>query len=206
MSNEIVYYSQFEDEPIILGLLRKFRGPVHKRCCELGAWDGLWLSNTAYFVRHLGWRGTFVEADPEKADECRRNYQDYPAEVIHARVGVDNVNDLVPPDLDLLSIDIDSNDYWVFKALTSRPRIVILEYNPRRTGLDVYPHDPDLVKTDANLKHIQATAASTILLAEEKGYRLAGADCECNLFFVPEELYKGSRNLVRPRPTGKASQ
>jgi len=39
----------------------------------------------------------------------------------------------IPHDFDLLSIDIDSNDYWVWKAITYNPRVVVIEYNGYQT-------------------------------------------------------------------------
>jgi FkbM family methyltransferase len=39
---------------------------------EVGAYDGIVLSNTYYFET-LGWRGVLVEPDPEKANKCRAN-------------------------------------------------------------------------------------------------------------------------------------
>ena len=39
---------------------------------EIGAYDGLYLSNS-YFFEQLGWRGLLVEPLPEKAAACRRN-------------------------------------------------------------------------------------------------------------------------------------
>jgi hypothetical protein len=185
-----VFFSQYDDEVLIRQLLGKIGGPIWKTCCELGAWDGIWLSNTAWLVRSQGWTGTFVEADAKKSADCMVNYANYDATVLRAWVTRDNVNDLVPDNLDLLSIDIDGNDPWVFQALKTRPRIVILEYNTRRLGLDVHPYDEHFAKNEANLKFCQATAAKTILMAEECGYRLAAADMGCNLFLVPEELHE----------------
>jgi len=187
--SDVVFYSQYEDELIIQRILDNLGGPVWKTCWEAGGWDGIWLSNTAWLIRHCGWTGTFVEADGEKVEECRQNYEGFPVSVIHERVTAENINDLVPDELDVLSLDIDGNDYWVFQALKSRPRIAIVEYNPRKLGLDVYPYDPDFVKNESNLKRLQATIASLILLAEERAYRFVGADIGCNAFFVPEELF-----------------
>ena len=62
----------------------------------------------------------------------------------------ENVNDLfakysVPREFDLLSIDIDGNDYWVWQALTYRPLVVVNEHNAAvpydSRGLAI-PYDP----------------------------------------------------------------
>eukprot|EP00971_Amphidinium_carterae_P184506 3662887-Amphidinium_carterae.1 len=40
----------------------------------------------------------------------------------------------VPHDLDLLTIDVDFNDYWIWQALLEdgrfRPRVVAVDFNP----------------------------------------------------------------------------
>jgi hypothetical protein len=52
-----------------------------------------------------------------------------------------NVNELfikygIKNEFDFLSIDIDSNDYWVWKALDNkyRPRVVSVEFNANFDG------------------------------------------------------------------------
>ena len=49
----------------------------------------------------------------------------------------------VPDVFDLLLIDIDGNDYWVWKAIRQRPRIVIIEYNALAPNDWIIPYDPD---------------------------------------------------------------
>lgn len=54
-------------------LLDSFFG--HKRSgvyVEIGAFDGVEMSNTLYFEQ-IGWTGVLVEADPDLADRCRAN-------------------------------------------------------------------------------------------------------------------------------------
>jgi FkbM family methyltransferase len=51
---------------------------------DIGAYDGLNLSNTAFF-ESLGWSGLLVEAHPELAEQCRRNRPK--SDVVHAAVG-----------------------------------------------------------------------------------------------------------------------
>jgi hypothetical protein len=75
-------------------------------------------------LREKGWSGLFMDTS------------DYPAEagVLKERVTPFNINVLlpkhgVPQDFDLLSIDIDGQDFWVWMNLQARPRLVVIEYN-----------------------------------------------------------------------------
>lgn len=72
-------------------------------------------------------------------------------DIKNERVTAENIQNLfkkynVPESFDLLSIDIDYNDYWVWKAITDySPRVVVIEFNssipPNESR--VVPYDPD---------------------------------------------------------------
>jgi len=181
-----VTYSQFDDERIIAHILNNI-GVCHRRCCEVGASDGLHHSNTAWLVRECGWHGTFIECDEDKTGQCRDNYEAYDnAVAIHDRATVENINDLVPDELDFLSIDVDGNDYYLWEALASRPRLICIEYNERKTGLDVQLYCPKRLRSEI----AGASPAALILLAEEKDCVLVTGDYRGNLFFVPRKLHE----------------
>ena len=102
-------YSQFGEEGIINEALRRM-GIEIGTCCEFGAADGYFCSNTRHLVDN-GWMGTFLEANNGQF------------------VTPENVNDLVPAYLHVLSIDIDGNDYAVWKAYQGKAKLVIIEVN-----------------------------------------------------------------------------
>ena len=99
-------------------------GVTNRYCVEFGCEDAS-ECNTAFLLEH-GWQGLLM--DP---GGLSRN----PWAVVRKElVTAENVNDLfqkygVPEAFDLLSIDIDGNDYWVWRAITYRPRVVVIEYN-----------------------------------------------------------------------------
>jgi FkbM family methyltransferase len=65
----VTYKSQSGEDRLLEGLFR------HKKTgfyVEVGAFDGIEMSNSVRF-EELGWQGILVEADPELAEECRRN-------------------------------------------------------------------------------------------------------------------------------------
>lgn len=99
----------------------------------------------------------------------------------------------VPRDFDLLSIDIDGNDYWVWKAIERyRPRVVIVEYNvffPAETAKTI-AYDPmhGWDKERFGTYH-GASLAAFHKLGEQKGYALAWTEPYCpNAIFVREDL------------------
>jgi hypothetical protein len=114
------------------------------------------------------------------------------------RVDAENIESLfasygVPEEFDLLSIDIDGNDYWVWKAITAySPRVVIVEYNvffqPEMARTIAYDASHVWDKHRHGLDH-GASLAAFDKLAQEKGYRLVYTEPYCpNAIFVREDL------------------
>ena len=177
---EAQVYSQCGED----GVLQRIFGVIgasNRYFVEFGAWDGVHLSNTANLRLHHGWSGLLMEGG-DRADEALVQ-----REFVHA----ENVNALfakfdVPERFDLLSIDIDGNDYWVWKALAGyTPRVVVIEYNIF-FGLHLartIRYDRDHV-WDETLYH-GASLAALQKLGREKGYSLVHADGWApNAFFV----------------------
>ena len=171
-------------------------GVCSKTAVEFGAHDALYKSNTAYFRLREGWRCILFDAEPRSELVTR------------AQITAENINHVfdeagVPKDLDLLSIDIDGNDLWVWKALTYRPRVVIIEFNPkwsprrRRT----IPYDASRGLWDQT-DYYGASAGALVKLAAEKGYALY-ASTASNLIFALEQYVLRAKNLGEVRQRKK---
>jgi hypothetical protein len=118
--------------------------------------------------------------------------------LLHAWVTAENVNDLVTScgfdrDIDLLSLDMDGMDYWVWKALTcARPRVVVAEYESTwgPEARMTRPYRPDFGgDTLDNVPTGGASLPALVALGREKGYRLVGCDRFCyNAFFLRNDV------------------
>lgn len=190
------FYAQNSEEPMldhVFGLIE----PRNRFCVDIGASDGERNSNTALLMREKGWRGVLIEAAPHRFDRLRANWGGDPAAtLVHARVQPDDVEAVlagagVPEDLDLMSVDIDGNDYWVWRAIERfRPRVLVIEYNPyyeppRRW---VMTYNPDH-QWDGST-YYGASLESMAALGKQKGYELICCDrFGNNAFFVEASLY-----------------
>jgi hypothetical protein len=166
-------------------------GSGRKYFVEFGAWDGRYLSNTANLRINHGWSGLLMEGS-DRADGVL---------VQRELVSAENVDPLfakygVPTVYDLLSIDIDGNDYWVWKAIEDfTARVVIVEYN-----IFFELDEPRTMRYDANhvwdeSQNHGASLAALQKLGREKGYTLVHTDSWApNAFFVLDsELPAGHR-------------
>jgi hypothetical protein len=180
-------YSQWGEDGIIEKIFQLI-GAEDRTCIEFGAWDGLYLANTARLWKDQGWKGILIEGSAEKFAELSGNVRGHDCVPIQAMVGVDPGRDSLeyllrqhglPLHADFLSIDIDGNDYYVFESLDQlRPRCVACEYNPTVPYfLDIY------AKYD---NHFGCSAASLVRLGKRKGYTLVGMT-PTNCFFVRDE-------------------
>ena len=101
--------------------------------------------------------------------------------------------------IDMLSLDMDGMDYWIWKAITVvQPQVVVCETHnhiPADRALTV-PYEPAFWFDSEDFRG--ASLAAMFMLGEEKGYRLIGTHrYGFNAFFmkhgVGEEVLSGSR-------------
>lgn len=138
-----------------------------------------------------GWTGLWM--DPGGA------WPDAPLPVHREFVTAENVEALfdryaVPERPDLLSLDIDGNDWWVWRAIRSRrPRVVVIEQNSAlgATASLTIPYDPAFRWSGSD--YFGASLLALERLGRAKGYALVGSESSgTNAFFVDRELL-GSR-------------
>ncbi len=165
---------------------------------EIGAGAG--DENNSILPLISGARGLWVEADPENAAAIRMRHEASLASgqltLIEQSVTAENADEIVsrlvdPRDIDILSIDIDGNDYWVWKAVvTARPKLVTVEYNARfgsRTSWTM-AYDPNHRWAGKTI-HFGASLKAFECLGRAKGYKLVGTDyCGANAFFLRDDL------------------
>jgi hypothetical protein len=106
--------------------------------------------------------------------------------------------------VDILSIDVDGVDYWLWRAATAiSPRIVIIEYNASfgpEASVTV-PYEPEFDRTEKGVNGHYHGASITALarLANQKGYVLLGCDrAGANAFFLRADLLNDSLYEVPP--------
>lgn len=183
-------FSQQGEDGIIEEIFRRI-GETNRYFVEFGVETGV-ECNAARLARECGWSGLFMEGNPADVPALKANYAHLPGvKCVHAMIGSDNVQQLfadagVPAEPDLLVIDIDGNDYWVWKAVTDyRPRVVVIEYNPFYPPPSrwVMAEDPNFrwKRTD----YFGASLGALSRLGRRKGYDLVGTDTHgVNAFFV----------------------
>jgi hypothetical protein len=187
-------FSNFDEERMLEGFISGLLPEGHDRTAvDIGAGDGVRGSNTyALFVK--GWRGVGFEGDERRARRLARAYKNF--EGVAARqalVTPANVASLleehnVPRAFGVLSLDIDSYDYWVLDAILKsfRPRIAVTEINEKIPPpvRFVVNYDPDF-----RLQHhfFGYSIASLEDLCARHSYALIALEYN-NAFIVPREL------------------
>ena len=181
-------YSQNGEDGIIEELLKRLE-ISNGWVCEFGAWDGINLSNTFNLVEK-GFNAVFIEGDSDKYKDLLNTVEKH-KNIIPLNAFVDHnytENSLdnllkqtnIPIDFDVLSIDIDSYDYQVWKSLQIyKPKIVIIEINSSvNTNNGVHIHDS---------KNYQGTGFKPMFnLGIQKGY--AFLLHTGNMFFIRRDL------------------
>ena len=206
-------FSEFDEDGVLLFLL-SVGGSGPRRFVDVGSGDGLIASNTANLALNLGFYGLHVDADPELVRRGRRFYAQHrdttlrPPCAVEAMVTPDNVDDVVGAagfegDVDVLSVDIDGNDYWVWEALRCvTPRFVVIEAHPLYELEDwVMPYTAGFdARTAPPGTRIGASPVAMTRLAERLGYRLVGANLHgFNLFYAREDVGPGAAHASPSR-------
>jgi hypothetical protein len=179
---EAQHYSQHGEDGIIAAIFRKV-GAIDKFCVEFGVETGA-ECNTSYLIRNKGWSFLWMDALEGASEPIKKEY-----------ITAENINQLfakyaVPKEFDLLSIDIDYNTYWVWKAIEGfSPRVAVIEYNAYflPTESMAVPYDQRRVWDGTN--YFGASLLALTKLAAEKGYTLVACDNSgVNAFFVRNDL------------------
>ena len=190
---ELRVFSQNGEDGVLAEIIRRSGAPG-RWFVEFGAGDGT-ENNCGLLADVLGWSGLFIDGgDAQYAGLAHRYAANPRVAAAQALIGPGNVEELfgahdVPAEPDVLSIDVDGSDYWIWAAIGAfRPRIVVIEYNgalpPGRRLVqprDAGPWD----ETDFYGASIEALES----LAAAKGYRLVHTELTGNnAFFVRDDL------------------
>ena len=142
--------------------------------------------------RACGWQACLIEPDPRFFKSLEQRYHDNPrVTLLNEFIYKENINDLfkragVPKDFEVLSIDVDGPDYYLWQALTDfKPKIVLIESNPS------IPPGESYVVAEADAFRLSGTAQegaslqSLYELGRQKGYHLIYIELSgANLFFI----------------------
>lgn len=198
-SYEASVFSQSGQDGMIDEILRRI-GTTNQLCVEFGVGAGGGFENNSTYLLAKGWTGCWIEADPVAGERIRRqmDFLIRPGRLrlLVTRVTPDNIIELfqqlkVPKEFDVLSIDVDSFDYWVWRSLTAyRPRVVVIEYNsflPASADW-VMPYDPES-NWDSGSMVFGASLKAFERLGEAMDYKLVGCDLSgSDAFFVRADL------------------
>ncbi len=194
--------SQNEEDGIILALLETI-GVTSRRFVEIGC--GGTGGNSAVLGLDMGWSGLMIDASRRAVRVARHEFRPNPGvTIVEAMVTPDNVNALLQQhgyggEVDLLSIDVDSSDYWILEAIdVSTARVLVLEYNAHfgPTHAVTLPKERPEGKRPLPHEYFGASLAALEKVARRKGYRLVLCEPSgVNAFFVRDDIANGPHGL-----------
>lgn len=203
-------FSQNGEDGVLDALVRILESP--KYFVEFGVGDG-WSCNTRLLAEVREWEGLYIEVDSSDFNDLAHRYRFSEAVAcLNAAVTPDNVSQTfrrlnVPSRFGVLSIDIDGQDFWVWRALSDeyRPDIVVIEFNAE--------HEPgqSIVEVQTTEAHLSlgrkwgASLGAITELADSKGYVLVHVEmARVNAFFVAEEVLQPFAGRISGRTSSGA--
>jgi len=182
------------EEGLLEEIFRRLK-PEAAYCVEFGAGDGANFSFARNLVERHGWSALLIEADDRLYAALSGFHRGNPkVKTVQSLITAENIEDIfsradVPAAPGFMLIDIDGNDYHVWKAITRyKPEIVMIEYNPSY-GAEaefVVEYKPDFVWNGDD--YYGASFAALVRLGREKGYALIHCSSDGdNLVFVKNE-------------------
>jgi hypothetical protein len=221
-------FSQADEDGIIQEIFNRI-GTINRTFIEFGVETGIECNTVKLLLE--GWRGLWLDGLANNVANIRTNFSTFVdagrLQIVEAFITAENIDALfeqggVTGEIDLLNIDIDRNDYWVWKAIeVVKPRVVAIEYNASlRPPLSlVVPYDARAIWNQTN--YFGASLEALTRLGREKGYRLVGCNfAGSNAFFVrndaagdhffdpatSEELYEPPRYFYASLRAGHSPQ
>ena len=187
--------SQHGEDGILEYIIQSLGNQIIKTCCEFGAWDGVFASNTYNLWKNHHWQAILIESDRNKYLDLVSNTKVFEnVESILSFIeprGINSLDDIFvkknfPKEIGLLSIDIDSFDYHIWKNLNNViPQIVVIEHNLFIPGYMEY-YDEE------GYSYLRCSAKSLDKLGHKKGYKLICCTLS-NSIFIKNELFDNSK-------------
>lgn len=185
----------------IINVLKNQLTKSNRYFIEIGTSDGL-ENNSAWLLITENFNGLMIEADKKLAERANNILIMYNQriKVISKYVTIDNIDFLKAEsqflDPDFFSLDIDSMDYYVTKAVLDsglRPKIFCVEYNsafgPEKQLTIKYSDNFEIGK-DHHRLYYGVSINAWKKLFHENGYRFVTVDSNgVNAFFVNPEYF-----------------
>ena len=193
-------FSQFEEDGLLLYIFSLI-GMTNRTFIEFGGDDGI-NSNSANLYYNHDFDGLFIDGNEQALARGRYFFKRHANKRMkqpifkQAFITAENINHLIKEsgfegEIGLLSIDIDGNDYWVWKAINIvNPQVVIIEtHNEFGMNDIIVPYDPDYFYPGKHPTYHGASPVAMTKLSNKKGYRLVGAnELGFNLIYVRNDL------------------
>jgi hypothetical protein len=181
-------FSQNGEDGILLYIFSLI-GASNRLCVEVCAGDGI-QCNTANLIINHGWHGLLFDGDEQLAERGRQYYAAlgdtfcFPPRLVNAWITRESINSLIRQqgfqgEIDLLSLDIDGNDYWIWESIeVVRPRVVMAEiqciWGSDRAVTVPYSDEFRTEFVDQFGVYCGASLPAFVKLGKRKGYRLVG--------------------------------
>lgn len=200
---EFSVFSQWGDDGIIQWLTGALEFP-DKTFVEFGVADYR-ESNTRFLMMNDNWSGLVMDGSQANITRIVNSeyFWKYELEAKAAFIDIGNINQLlessmVGRDIGLLHIDLDGNDYWIWKSMHGvAPIVVILEYNSV-FGNDrpiTVPYEKEFDRTRAHYSNLYwgASLRAFYLESVDRGYAFVGCNSAGNnAYFVRRDRLNGS--------------
>ena len=207
---EFQVFSQFGDDGIIQYLINQLDIP-NKVFIEFGV-ENYTEANTRFLTINNKWSGLVIDGSKENIEFIKSDAISWSNDLhaTHAFITKDNINTIItdflakgyPSEIGILSVDIDGNDYHVWKAInTVNPVIVIAEYNGLYGAEKAWtiPYQADFFRLDADptSTYWGASLKCLYLLAHDKGYEFIGCNGNGNnAYFIRKDKLKDLKPLT----------
>lgn len=195
---EFKVFSQFGDDGIIQYLTQNLKLDF-RTFIEFGVGD-YFESNTRFLLQKDNWSGFVMDGSDTNITRLRAApfFWKHDLDAKAGFITKENISGLLNPYLarwggvDLLHIDLDGNDYWIWQALDLQPIILILEYNSyfgSERAITV-PYDAEFNRTTAHFSNLYWGASLKALfnLSTKKGFAFIGCNSAGNnAYFVRKD-------------------
>ena len=196
-------HSQHEEDGILLFIFSLI-GTTNKKSVEICAGNGI-ECNTANLIINHRWKGLLCDGKEKNINEAKQFYSTnldtkyWPPIIKKEWITKGNVNSIIQEnnfsgEIDLLSLDIDGIDYWLWKEISIiSPRVVVLEFNhlwgPEKSVTVPYKDEFIVEYTEYGSDYAGASLKAFVKLGRAKGYRLVGTNAiATNAFFVRNDI------------------